>query len=87
MDTDAPSPSPPATTSSTTTRMRGAKSALTPLLPEVDAFLHLLVLLYLLDNAPADKAVDCADALIKKVVMQNRRSLDKFHISLPCLIF
>ena len=30
-------------------RLRGAKSALTPLLVEVDCYLHLLVLIYLKD--------------------------------------
>lgn len=69
MDTDSSAPP---------TRLRGAKSALTPLLPEVDVFLHLVVLLYLLDNpkVKAETAVNCADALMKKVVAQNRRSLD-----------
>merc|ERR1712029_503933 len=42
-------------------RLRGAKSANTPLLPEVDAYLHLLVLLY---------------QLMLKLSAFNRRSLD-----------
>jgi 26S proteasome regulatory subunit N3 len=66
---DASAPSP---------RLRGAKSSLTPLLPEVDVYLHLLVLLHLLQEPDAAKnaSVECADALVKKVVGQNRRSLD-----------
>ena len=47
-------------------RLRGAKSALTPLLPEVDCYLHLLVLLYLLDSGEANKeaAVKCSESLV-----------------------
>ncbi len=81
MDTDES-----ATPAPTPSRLRGAKSALTPLLPEVDCFLHLLVLLHLLDAADSKKqqgqarlAVECADALARKIVAQNRRSLD--HIA------
>lgn len=59
-----------------TTRLRGAKSALTPLLPEVSAYLQLLILLYLLDKKSASKAVDCAENLVAKLVVQNRRTLD-----------
>ena len=44
-----------------TIRLRGAKSANTPLLPEVDAYLHLLVLLYLIDAGKKDEAVECSD--------------------------
>ena len=47
-------------------RLRGAKSALTPLLPEVDCYLHLLVLLHLLDAGAALKeaAVACSENLV-----------------------
>ena len=40
METDEPT---------TNVRLRGAKSANAPLLPEVDCYLHLLVLLFLMD--------------------------------------
>ena len=66
---DATAAAPP------TTRLRGAKSALTPLLPEVNAYLQLLILLYLLDKK-STKAVDCAENLVTKLVAQNRRTLD-----------
>ncbi len=74
------------TSTTTTTRLRGAKSALTPLLPEVDCYLHLLILLHLLDRQQqggkeehARLATGCADALARKILAQNRRSLD--HIA------
>lgn len=78
METDAPS------TSTATPRLRGPKSALTPLLPEVDTYLHLLVLLHLIDHAPSTNEgkksrLECADALLKKILAQNRRSMD--HIA------
>ncbi len=76
MDTDESSSS----STGASSRLRGAKSALTPLLPEVDCYLHLLVLLHLLDRpGRARRAVECADALAKKILSQNRRSLD--HIA------
>lgn len=55
-----------ATTSSGNVRLRGAKSALTPLLQEVDCYLHLLVLLHLLDAGEAhkDAAVKCSENLV-----------------------
>lgn len=62
-----------------TTRLRGAKSALSPLLPEVDAYLHLLILLHLLDKKNNPNTIPCAEALMNKLVTQNRRSLD--HIA------
>ncbi len=58
-------------------RLRGAKSALSPLLPEVDCYLHLLVLLHALDKTPESASVlECAEALSRKISGQNRRSLD-----------
>jgi len=48
-------------------RLRGAKSAFSPLLPEIDCYLHLLVLVYLKDlgQSSAEAAVRCADNLVK----------------------
>ena len=57
-------------------RLRGAKSANAPLLPEVDCYLHLLVLLHLIDSGNKQNAVKCSDVLIDKVASHNRRSLD-----------
>ncbi len=75
------------TTPSAPTRLRGAKSALSPLLPEVDCYLHLLILLHLLDAQEADSArlLKCAEELMKKIVVQNRRSLD--HIAARCYFY
>lgn len=67
-----------------TTRLRGAKSALEPLRPEVDCYLHLLILLYLLDH-DGRGTMECAEDLMKKIVVQNRRSLD--HIAARCYYY
>ena len=56
-------------------RLRGLKSALTPLLPEVSAYIHLLIFLYLLENSDP-KTLQCAEDLVGKLVAQNRRTLD-----------
>lgn len=49
-------------------RLRGAKSALTPLLVEVDCYLHLLVLIYLKDLKNCQKnAVKCAENLVRRM--------------------
>ncbi|XP_071451211.1 probable 26S proteasome non-ATPase regulatory subunit 3 [Hetaerina americana] len=45
-------------------------------LPEVDAYLHLLVLVKLLDARKYSEAVRCSDLLMAKVSSQNRRSID-----------
>lgn len=45
-------------------------------IPEVDAYIHLLILVLSLDAKQLPKAQKCSDALIKKIVEQNRRSLD-----------
>lgn len=59
-------------------KVRSGKAALTPLLPEIDAYLHLLVLLYLIDNERHEKAVKCSDLLMQKLMTYNRRTLDCF---------
>lgn len=45
-------------------------------IPEVDAYIHLLVLVQLLDNAAIEQAGQCSETLMKKIVGQNRRTLD-----------
>ncbi|XP_065054041.1 26S proteasome non-ATPase regulatory subunit 3-like [Rhopilema esculentum] len=45
-------------------------------IPEVDVFIHLLVLLHCLDNKVFERAVRCADALTNKITSYNRRTLD-----------
>ena len=57
-------------------RLRGAKSANTPLLPEVDCYLQLLILLFLMDAGKKEDSVKISDALVDKLASQNRRSLD-----------
>ncbi|KAK9510212.1 hypothetical protein O3M35_005045 [Rhynocoris fuscipes] len=57
-------------------RMRSTKSSSTPLIPEVDAYLHLLVLVKLIDTGKYQDAVKCSDALMNKLSSQNRRTID-----------
>lgn len=57
-------------------RIKNVKSSQQPLLPEQDIYIHLLVLLYLIDNGQHKMAVECADLLMKKVVAQPHRSID-----------
>jgi len=64
MDVDVPS------------RPRTAKTIAPGLLPEVDAYIHLLVLVRLLDSEMIDQAVKCSDALLAKILAQNRRTSD-----------
>lgn len=67
---------PMETESSSGQRMRSSKSSVTPLLPEVDTYIHLLVLLKLIDGQKYGDAVQCSDLLMQKVTAQNRRILD-----------
>ncbi|KAK8772410.1 regulatory particle non-ATPase 3 [Amblyomma americanum] len=57
-------------------RIRSAKTLHLPLLPELDVYIHLLVLVYLIDAQRYDKAVQCSDLLMQKIQAQNRRTLD-----------
>lgn len=66
-------------------RLRGQKSSMSPLLPEVDCYLHLLVLLHLLDAEQKDKAVECSEDLMTKLSSYNRRSLD--HVAGRCYYY
>jgi len=62
MDTDA--------TTEKASRPRGQ------LVLEVDVYIHLLVLLSLLDNDKKEQAIKCSDLLMTKVTSVNRRTLD-----------
>uniref|UniRef100_A0A1B6DCY0 Probable 26S proteasome non-ATPase regulatory subunit 3 n=1 Tax=Clastoptera arizonana TaxID=38151 RepID=A0A1B6DCY0_9HEMI len=64
------------TESGSSQRMRTGKSSSSPLLPEVDAYLHLLVLVKLIDAEKYKEAVQCSDLLMSKLTTQNRRTLD-----------
>jgi len=48
-------------------------------LPEVEAFLTVLLLGFLIDQKEPAKAMECADALIKRLKNFNRRSLDQLN--------
>ncbi|XP_059481246.1 probable 26S proteasome non-ATPase regulatory subunit 3 [Neocloeon triangulifer] len=60
----------------TTVRMRSSKTSSTPLLTEVDTYIHLLVLIRLLDTKRNDEAVQCSCLLMNKIASQNRRTID-----------
>jgi 26S proteasome regulatory subunit N3 len=57
-------------------KLRASRAEKNPLIPEVDAYLHLLVLLSLIDAENTVKAAECSDALMAKLKAHNRRSLD-----------
>lgn len=61
------------------------KSSVTPLLPEIDAYLHLLVLVRLIDTKKYSEAVNCSEALVKKIIVQNRRTID--FIAAKCYFY
>nr|XP_006814940.1 PREDICTED: 26S proteasome non-ATPase regulatory subunit 3-like isoform X2 [Saccoglossus kowalevskii] len=68
METDGPG---------TPFRPRSGKALSQPILPELDVYIHLLVVLYLIDNKRYDEAVKCSDLLMEKLTTYNRRSLDQ----------
>nr|XP_039251123.1 26S proteasome non-ATPase regulatory subunit 3-like [Styela clava] len=45
-------------------------------IPETDIYIHLLVLIYVVDKNSYDEAVKLSTAIVTKLVSQNRRSLD-----------
>jgi len=57
-------------------RIRTGKGAIPPLLPEMDVYIHLLILLHLLDQEKNEQAVKCSDLLMQKLLSQGRRTLD-----------
>ncbi|XP_038058312.1 26S proteasome non-ATPase regulatory subunit 3-like [Patiria miniata] len=58
-------------------RPRSSKTANGQLLPELDVYVHLLLVVHLLDTKRYDEAVACSDLLMTKIDIQNRRSLDQ----------
>ncbi|XP_015187085.1 PREDICTED: probable 26S proteasome non-ATPase regulatory subunit 3 [Polistes dominula] len=58
------------------TAIQRFRSSSAILLPEIDAYIHLLVLVRLIDTRKYDDAVQCSEALMQKIVMQNRRTID-----------
>ncbi|KAL5011013.1 hypothetical protein ScPMuIL_013318 [Solemya velum] len=57
-------------------RPRTGKSATLPLIPEIESYLQLLVLIHLIDSQKYSQAVKCSELLMQKLVEQNRRTLD-----------
>ena len=55
---------------------RAGRAAIQPLTPELDGYIHLLVVLHLLDLGRNDKALECCELLVDKITNQNRRTLD-----------
>ena len=66
------------------TPSRGKASA-TPLFPEVDFYISLLVLINLIDKQQGEQAVKCANQIFGKLETQNRRTLDQ--ISAKCYFY
>ncbi|CAL8091781.1 unnamed protein product [Calicophoron daubneyi] len=65
MDTDCVEPS---------FRPRSGKIG-TPLLPEVEVYLHLLLLIFLIDQKHYDEATKCSNLLMDRLNLTNRRSM------------
>ncbi|MGH0163743.1 UNVERIFIED_CONTAM: hypothetical protein FKN15_071316 [Acipenser sinensis] len=57
-------------------RPRTGKAAAAPLLPEVEAYLQLLLVVYLTNNKRYAEAQKVSDELLQKISSQNRRALD-----------
>ncbi|EDO33969.1 predicted protein [Nematostella vectensis] len=57
-------------------RPRSAKAASLPLLPELDTYFHLLIVIHLLDTKCYNKALECSNDLMQKTQGMNRRSMD-----------
>ncbi|GFN94742.1 26S proteasome non-ATPase regulatory subunit 3-like [Plakobranchus ocellatus] len=70
---------------STTFRPRTGKLAQAPIVPEIEIYIHLLVLIYLIDNKQYERAVECSELLMKKLVVQNRRTMDM--LSAKCYFY
>ncbi|KAH9514326.1 26S proteasome non-ATPase regulatory subunit 3 [Bulinus truncatus] len=66
-------------------RPRSGKQAQTPILPEIEIYIHLLVLIYLIDSNQYERAVECSELLMKKLVAQNRRAMDM--LSAKCYFY
>jgi len=60
----------------TTTRARSSKSSIGTLLPEVEVYFHLLVVIHLIDTKKYEEALRCSDLLMQKALAHNRRTLD-----------
>jgi len=61
------------------------KASSTPLYPEVDFYISLLVLINMIDTNKGQEAVKCAQGIFVKLENQNRRTLDQ--ISAKCYFY
>jgi len=61
------------------------KASSTPLYPEVDFYISLLVLINMIDTNMGQQAVKCAQGIFVKLENQNRRTLDQ--ISAKCYFY
>lgn len=57
-------------------KMRTGKNATGALLPEIDGYIRLLVLVQLIDKEDFNRAVEFSDLLMAKLTDKNRRTLD-----------
>jgi len=64
---------------------RVSKSPPHPLTPEVDFYIHLLTLIFLIDSKETKKGIECADQIMSKLSASNRRTLDL--ISARCFFY
>lgn len=53
-----------------------ARSAIKSPVPEVDAYIHLLILVRLIDTNKLEEAARCSQSLMGKITSQNRRTID-----------
>lgn len=66
----------PMDTEGTQAAIQKFRSTSASFLPEIDAFIHLLVLVRLIDTKKYPEAVQCSEALVQKIAAQNRRTID-----------
>ena len=66
----------PMDTEGTQAAIQRFRSSALPLLPEIDAYVHLLILVKLIDTRKYNEAVQCSETLVQKIVAQNRRTMD-----------
>lgn len=57
-------------------RMPSGKTTTLPLIPELNVYFNLLVLVNLIDTGKHEMAVKCSDQLMQYITSQNRRTMD-----------
>jgi len=78
-------PPPAKELDSVATPGRSPKSSPNPLTPEVDFYISLLTLIFLIDSKETKKGLECADQIMAKLSSSNRRTLDL--ISARCFFY